>query len=148
MRCRIHARIPSIRRWLKFNAVGALGICVQLLAVFLLGSVFDVDSLCATALAVEAAVLHNFFWHEHFTWADRRSGTNCRGLQRLVVFNVTTGVVSIGGNVFLVSLLIHLLRLPLFTANLVSIAACSIFNFLINDRLVLRTRNAALPASQ
>ncbi len=28
--------------------------------------------LVATALAVEMAVLHNFFWHRRWTWADRR----------------------------------------------------------------------------
>jgi putative flippase GtrA len=60
-----------IRRWLKFNLVGAIGIVVQLLALGLLTSVLRVHYLAATALAVEAAVLHNFVWHEWFTWADR-----------------------------------------------------------------------------
>src|SRR5436190_21825889 len=27
--------------------------------------------LLATALAVEGAILHNFVWHERWTWADR-----------------------------------------------------------------------------
>lgn len=50
-----------VRRWLKFNAVGAMGICVQLLAVYFFSSVLEINSLWATALAVEAAVLHNFY---------------------------------------------------------------------------------------
>lgn len=32
MRCLRCANIPIIRRWLRFNAVGAMGICVQIAA--------------------------------------------------------------------------------------------------------------------
>lgn len=147
MRTMARPHATLLRRWLKFNAVGAIGICVQLLAVLLLGSIVKIDSLCATALAVEAAVLHNFLWHEHFTWADRGTGRRGRVLQRLLAFNATTGAVSTGGNVLLVSLLLRMPWIPLFAANLASIAACSIFNFLINDKLVFRVRNAVSPAS-
>ncbi|MGB6485126.1 MAG: GtrA family protein [Candidatus Acidiferrales bacterium] len=49
-----------VKRWLKFNTVGAMGICVQLLAVYFFGYMLEADSLWATALGVEAAVLHNF----------------------------------------------------------------------------------------
>ena len=48
-------------RWLKFNAVGAGGIVVQLLALGVLKSILRWDYLLATAFAVEAAVVHNYF---------------------------------------------------------------------------------------
>jgi putative flippase GtrA len=48
-------------RWVKFNAVGGIGILVQLGTLTLLRSGLGVNYLLATALAVEAAVLHNFF---------------------------------------------------------------------------------------
>lgn len=48
-------------RWLKFNAVGALGIGVQLTALASYHTLFALDYLAATALAVETALLHNFF---------------------------------------------------------------------------------------
>lgn len=147
MRAMAPPRTTLLRRWLKFNAVGAIGICVQLLAVLLLGSILKLDSLWATALAVEAAVLHNFLWHEHFTWADRHAGRRGRVLQRLLAFNATTGAVSIGGNVLLVSLLLRVPWMPLFAANLASIAACSVSNFLVNDKLVFRVRRTVSPAS-
>ena len=51
-------------RWAKFNAVGAAGVAVQLGLLALLESVLRLQYLVATALAVEAAVLHNFAWHE------------------------------------------------------------------------------------
>ncbi len=58
-------------RFSKFNFVGGIGIAVQFAALFLLKSVFNFNYLLATALAVETAVLHNFVWHERFTWVDR-----------------------------------------------------------------------------
>ena len=82
------------RRWLRFNLVGAIGIVVQLAVLEILKGVLKLDYLRATALAVEAAVLHNFRWHERFTWADRADVTRRQALGRLGRFNLTTGTVS------------------------------------------------------
>lgn len=127
-----------VRRWLKFNAVGAMGICVQLLAVYFFGCVFEADSLWATALAVEAAVLHNFVWHERFTWRERRAVARRDVLLRLLGFNATTGAVSIAGNVLVVSLLMRAADAPLLVANLFAVAACSLANFVVSDKFVFR----------
>jgi putative flippase GtrA len=64
-------RTSTLLRWGKFNLVGAVGILVQFGVLFWLKSVLHFNYLAATALAVEAAVVHNFFWHERFTWSDR-----------------------------------------------------------------------------
>lgn len=131
-----------IHRWLRFNAVGALGICIQLITVFLCGSILGFDALRSTALGVEAAVLHNFVWHEHFTWADRRVGSRREVLRRLFAFNMTVGAVSIAGNMFLVSLFMRELCASLLFANLISIATCSLLNFVVNDKIVFRERKS------
>jgi putative flippase GtrA len=65
------ARAVTLIRWCKFNLVGAIGIFVQFAALFFLKSVMHCNYLVATALAVEVAVVHNFVWHERYTWADR-----------------------------------------------------------------------------
>lgn len=119
-------------RWLKFNAVGALGIAVQLAVLTLLKSGLGLNYLLATALAVEAAVLHNLLWHERFTWSDRPTQDR---LRRLLKFNLTTGVFSIAGNVVFTHLLVSagMAYLP---ADATSIALCSIINFALNDRFV------------
>lgn len=132
------AMVPLLFRWLKFNAVGAAGMCVQLLAVYLFGAVCAVDSLWATALAVEFAVLHNFFWHEKFTWCDRPPVSRHTVLLRLFGFNATTGVVSIAGNLFFVSVFMNQLHASLVTANLLAVGACSFVNFAVSDRIVFR----------
>jgi len=125
-------------RWIKFNLVGAIGVVVQLVALALLTSM-GVNYLAATALAVEAAVLHNFVWHEHFTWADRASLTPRQWLSRLVRFNLTTGVISIAGNLLLMRLFSGQLHIPVLIANLLAIATCSLANFVVSHLLVFRS---------
>ncbi len=120
-------------RWLKFNAVGAGGIVVQLAALTFLKSGLRVDYLAATALAVEAAVIHNFFWHEHFTWVDRTKGSSW---MRFAKFNLTTGLFSILGNVLVMKALVGGAHLNYFVANILTIATCSILNFVVSDRFV------------
>ncbi|HEV2288025.1 MAG TPA: GtrA family protein [Candidatus Acidoferrales bacterium] len=128
----------TARRWIKFNAVGAMGICVQMIAVYVLGTALGANSLAATALAVEAAVLHNFVWHEHLTWRDRKAKTRMHLLLRLATFNATTGAISIGGNLAVVWLLMSEAHVTLVVANLCAVAACSIVNFVVSDRIVFR----------
>jgi len=120
-------------RWLKFNAVGAGGIVVQLAALTLLKSGLRIDYLAATALAVEAAVIHNYFWHERFTWADRTRGNSWT---RFLKFNLTTGLFSIVGNVLVMKVFVGGVHLNYFVANILTIATCSIVNFLVSDRFV------------
>lgn len=123
-------------RWLKFNFVGALGIAVQLAVLGFLTGCLRADYGLATAAAVECAVLHNFVWHQRFTWADRPGATWRQILRRLARFNLTTGATSITGNVLLMQVLVERLHLPLMLANLASIALCCVVNFLVSDRFV------------
>jgi putative flippase GtrA len=126
-----------LRRWLNFNLVGALGIFVQVLVLAALTGWLGVHYLTATALAVESAVLHNFWWHERWTWADRR-GNGASVLQRLLTFNFSNGVISLGGNLVVMRLLTGELGLHYLPANLLAIALCSLANFLSCDRFVFR----------
>jgi putative flippase GtrA len=128
----MNARRQGLVRWMKFNAVGAIGICVQLGVLAGLRSGLGMNYLLATALAVETAVLHNFFWHERFTWADRQLGATAR---RLWKFNFTTGVFSLAGNVILTKLLVDA-GAGYLAANASAIVLCSIVNFFVNDRVV------------
>jgi putative flippase GtrA len=123
-------------RWLKFNAVGGIGIGVQLAILAAFKSSLHVNYLLATALAVEVAVIHNFLWHERFTWADRAGG---RSLLRFAKFNLTTGAFSIFGNLAAMKLLVGVLGLPSLAANGIAIVACSIVNFVVSNRVVFHT---------
>ena len=122
--------------WIKFNAVGVLGFVLQSGALFLLTqTTHRFGYLLATAVAVELAVLNNFVWHQRWTWKDRPSSTRRETLRRLAKFNITSGLVSIAGNVVLMILLVGRLDMPIAGANVVSVATCSVFNFVLADRI-------------
>lgn len=121
------------RRLVKFSAVGAGGVIVQAATLAVLLRLTGMHYLAATALAVEAAILHNFAWHRRWTWAERRaSGV----LLTLLKFNATNGAVSLIGNLMLMLLFAGVLSLNPQVANLISIVVCSLMNFALADRFV------------
>jgi putative flippase GtrA len=123
-------------RFLKFNGVGIVGFALQLglLALFLrLGAHY----LVATALAVELTILHNFFWHERWTWKDRPAGA-AGPLRRLWRFHAANGLISLVGNLVLMRLFVGLLGVPPILANLFSVLTCALVNFTVSDRFVFR----------
>jgi putative flippase GtrA len=128
------------RRWLAFNLVGLLGIAVQLgmLAVLTLG--FGGNYLVSTFLAVETAILHNFGWHERWTWIDKTNGGSAGRLGRLLRFHAANGAISLAGNLILMWLLAGLLHVQPVIANVGAIAICSLVNFLASDRWVFVER--------
>jgi len=121
---------------MKFNAVGGIGIVVQLAVLAVLRSWLKLDYLLATGLAVEIAVIHNFLWHERYTWADRPAARTLHSLVRLAKFNASNGAVSIVGNVVLMRLLVGELKFNYMASNLLAIVVCSLVNFLLGDRFV------------
>jgi len=123
--------------WVKFNVVGAIGIGVQLAALAALNRVLG-NYVVATAIAVELTVLHNFVWHERFTWADRASMSWRDSLVRLLKFNFSNGAISILGNILLMRWFVGEFRLPVVIANLLAIALCGLANFVVGDRFVFR----------
>jgi putative flippase GtrA len=134
-----HTRSTALR-WLKFNAVGGLGIAVQLALLLTLKTGFNLNYMLATLVAVEGAIIHNFFWHERYTWADRVQSAWKMSWLRFLRFNLTTGVVSIGGNLAVMRLMVGLCHLNYLVANGIAIAMCSIANFLASEHWVFRRK--------
>ncbi len=139
-------------RWCKFNLVGGIGIPVQFAALFFLKSILHFNYLAATAMAVEGAILHNFVWHERFTWADRtqigrtQSGrlqigkpsgkSSCDWLLRLLRFHLANGTISIVGNVALMKWMVGQMHGNYLVANAIAIVICSLANFLASEAWV------------
>ena len=122
--------------WIKFNVVGLLGFGLQSATLFILThTVYSISYLAATAVAVELAVLNNFVWHQRWTWKDRPAEAKKETWRRLAKFNVTTGLVSLVGNLVLMSILVGRLGLPVTGANVITVAACSVLSFFLADRI-------------
>ena len=125
-------------RWARFNAVGLMGVTLQITVLLFLRGVWNLHYLPATALAVEMAVLHNFCWHDRWTWSDRTATAGTSVLGRLLRFNLTVGTVSIVQNLFLMELLVAGLDLHYLPANLLAIASCSTLNYFSSNWLVFK----------
>jgi dolichol-phosphate mannosyltransferase len=128
-------RIPSLQRPAKFAMVGAVGIIVQLAALQALTAT-GCHYLWATGFAVEAAVLNNFLWHQKFTWSDRGRSRLAETGVRLLRFHLSNGAISMVGGLLLMRWLVGQSGMRVLVANLVTIAVCSVGNFLASDRWV------------
>jgi putative flippase GtrA len=130
------AKRRQMRRWGVFNGVGVLGFVLQVAVLFALKRGLSMNYLAATALAVEAAVLHNFVWHEHVTWADVIAPFRDGVWSRLLRFHVANGLISILGNLGFTWTLVERMGWPYLVANVSSVLICSLLNFFASDRLV------------
>ena len=120
-------------RLAKFSIVGGIGVLVQLSVLWFLTGGLHWNYLFATVAAVEAAVVHNFLWHERFTWADRGGLGGRASLRRFAAFNLSNGAISILGNVLLMKVQVDFLQVNYLAANGIAIVACSAGNFLVSD---------------
>jgi putative flippase GtrA len=121
----------------RFVLVAAGGFIVQMTVLSLLAG-RAVALPLAVAIAVEAAILHNFFWHERWTFAGRRFGRDGR-LQRWWQFNAAAAVTSVTGNILITGGLLAWMPMPPTAANAIAVVTIGALNFLLADRWAFRT---------
>jgi putative flippase GtrA len=114
----------------RFVTVGAIGFVLQLAALALLTQAAGWPYEPATALAVALAVLHNFWWHERWTWRDR-TATGPGLARRIARYYVTTGATSIAGNLAMTAIGVELFGWSPIAANVVAVAGSSLANFIM-----------------
>jgi putative flippase GtrA len=122
-------------RWLKFNTVGIGGATVQLCVLWMLQHFTSMPYIPAVMLAVEIAILHNFVWHEAWTWRGKPIEDRWR---RLLRFHLGNGFFSILSNVALTYAYKEIVGLPLVAANFAAIVTAALLNFWIAQAWVFR----------
>lgn len=135
-----------LKRWIRFHIVGAMGALVQTAMLCLLTRAPGLDYLTATALSVEAAILHNFAWHALWTFRGRKPqarsfaardapGSGLLPVSRSFLrFQLQAGLISVPGNMLVVWLLAGQLGAPVLLAGAVAIVTCSTANFVLANR--------------
>lgn len=137
---RLLREVPQAGRAWKFALVGALGVLVNLTLLFLLSATAGLPRGLAWFLAVEASVLHNFIWHQTFTWRDRRGAGAGAWLKRATTFHLSVaGTVAVNGAIFG---LLSIAGTPLIVAGAVGIAGAAAFNFVAGDLWVFKPLRA------
>jgi putative flippase GtrA len=127
-----------MQRFSRFLAGGAAGFLCQIAGLWLLVTVFSVNYVLATVVAIEVAIVFNYLCHEHWTWRDRPARSGQERWSRLLRFNAMTALTSIVGGVLITASLVELFGLPPVAANIVSVVALGLLNFAGADSLVFR----------
>jgi putative flippase GtrA len=129
--------MTRFHRWVKFSVVGIAGLMVQLAVLWAFTRFAHIGPMIATALAVEAALLHNFVWHEMWTW--RGAEPSGRWL-RFWRFHAATGAISIASNTILTMSFQKALGIPLLVANVLAVGVTALLNFALADLWVFREK--------
>jgi putative flippase GtrA len=128
-----------VMRLVRFSIAGLAGFIAQVAMLALLIAFTNLHYVVATVLAVEAAILLNFIWHDRWTWRDRTTGAaGAGGIRRLIRFNALTGVTSILGGALVTAFFVESLGLNAVFANILSVVLLGMVNFVGADTLVFR----------
>jgi putative flippase GtrA len=122
----------------RFLVTGLAGFVCQIATLLTLVSIFAMNYVAATVLAIELAIVFNYVCHEHWTWKDRPARSVSERWARLVRFNVMTGLTSIGGGVIITALLVESSGMSPVIANVLSVVALGLVNFAGANTLVFR----------
>jgi len=130
-------------RPLAFAAVAAGGFLIQMAIVAMLTRTTSIPAEAATAIGVELAILHNFLWHERWTWRDRIAAERPRS-RRFLDYQLATGCISLAGNIFVVGIAVRAYAVDPTAANVLAVAMMSVANYLAADRWVFARGAAAV----
>jgi putative flippase GtrA len=128
-------------RWGKFSAVGAMGFALQLAALTFFSHLWRGHYVIASVAATEVTLLHNFAWHWHYTWRDRRDHMTVT--RQVVRFHLGNGLVSLLGNLIFVRLLVHEAHMPVIAANVCAVMICSVANFCLGEAWAFAARETS-----
>jgi putative flippase GtrA len=123
---------------LRYGIVSAMGAVVQVATVALLGRITLMRPTTTAFLSVAAAVVHNFVWHERWTWLSRpaRSGST---LVRLGAYAGSNGAVSAVVGVASAVLLAHVRAIGPVGASMLAIASAGAINYWVARRVIWRS---------
>ena len=123
---------PRIRRAIAFGLVGATGIIVNTMALWLFSSVGHINYLVGAALATQVSTTANFIGNEVFVFRGDKRGTL---LSRFVPFAVMNNVVMLA-RLPLLSLLVTRFGIPTLIANVMTLLVVFVVRFGISDRFI------------
>jgi putative flippase GtrA len=131
-------------RWVRFNLVGIMGFVLQATTLSVLVRWAGLGTAAAVTMAVLAAVSHNFFWHEYFTWPNLPRESR---FSRWLSFNLSTGTLSVVSNVIVTMTVTSATGLSLVVSNVIAVAIVSLANYWVSDRLIFNAQGS-MPNAQ
>jgi putative flippase GtrA len=136
-------RVPAsfARAWLlaqrfqKFLLVGALGLAVNQLALWILRGHLDVQLFVASPIAIFLSMIVTFTLNEVWTWHDRGTGPLIHRIGMYFPINMVGLVI----NYLILQLLVDHTGTHYLFANLIGAGVAAIWNFLVNNSITWRS---------
>lgn len=132
------ARWP-MGKFLRFGIVGFSGVFVNMGVLYVLSDILNLQVNGSLIVAAEFAIINNFLWNDLWTFGEiskRQPGKRQRW-KRLLKFN-TICLIGLILNLLLFNLLFKVFGMNKYLANLIAIAAVTLWNFWINMKLSWR----------
>jgi dolichol-phosphate mannosyltransferase len=138
---RLRLSLGPIARFFRFGIVGFSGVFVDMVVLYLLSdpTTLGLPLTRSKIIASELAIINNFLWNDFWTFGDissQQPGLPQR-LKRLVKFNIIclAGLII---NVLLLNFFFNAFHINRYVANLLAIAAVTVWNFWLNLKLSWR----------
>lgn len=122
----------------KFILVGWIGMIVNSGCLYLFKGVLGFPLIPASLMAIEIAIVHNFFWHRNWTWRDRNGDENQSLLRQLLTYNLMTGSVDLVANVTVLWLLTTFLGIYYMIANIAGMIVGPFIKFWLNEKVIFK----------
>lgn len=135
---RLRFSLGPVGRLLRFGVVGFSGVLVDMIVFYLLSdtATLSLPLTRSKIIASELAIINNFLWNDFWTFGDiaRRQPGKRQRLKRFLKFNMIcfAGLLL---NVLLLNLLFNIFSINRYVANLIAIAAVTLWNFWVNLKL-------------
>ncbi len=129
----------GIKRFLRFCAVGASGVGVNMGLLWGLTELAGLPYMLSAVFAIETAILSNFILNELWTFRDLRTSSGKGILSRALRFNLLCGL-GVGINLSALYGLTEIFGFPYLLSNLIGIAAATLWNFGANARWTWKMR--------
>jgi dolichol-phosphate mannosyltransferase len=129
-----------VKQFIKFGIVGGSGVVVNAGLFRLFFKYGGLDYRVASIIAIEIAIINNFFWNYLWTFRERRTKSFRDMLYALVRFNVSSGLTALVVNWGILVLLKEMLGMYEEGANLIGIAAGTLANFLMSHLWAFKPR--------
>lgn len=127
------------KRFQKFLIVGAIGLAVNQLALWIMRGLLGLALYVASPIAIFLSMVVTFTLNELWTWHDRGSGP----LVRRIGFYFPINTVGLLINYLILQLLVDHTGVHYLLANLVGAGVAAVWNFLVNNTITWRADTIA-----
>jgi putative flippase GtrA len=130
----------------KFGTVGASGVLVNMLVLWLLKARAGAPLWLASGAAIELSILNNFIWNYHWTFGDRQGSQPHDWHRALVKYHLAVSAAAVS-NFILLWLLHERWGMDYLLANALGIVCGFAINYLFSNQWVFKKRGPQMRAN-